>query len=50
MAQHPNDGQFDWLDKIIQEQAAYYGMTREQFSRHSKLVAEGQEIHEQEEP
>lgn len=50
MAKDPNDEGLEWLDKIIQEQAAYYGMTREQFSQHSKDVAEGQEIHEMEEP
>lgn len=39
----------DWLDKIIAEQAAHYGMTEEQFKKHSEEMATAQECVEQSE-
>jgi hypothetical protein len=42
---HPQDG---WLDRIVAEQAAYYGMTVERFTRFSRNMAELQERAERE--
>lgn len=33
-----------FLDKVIAEQAAYYGMTVEQFTKHSEDAAKAQEM------
>lgn len=39
---------YEWLDRIIEEQAAYYGMTFEQFTKSMETLAEAQEQHEME--
>jgi hypothetical protein len=44
-----NKNPLNHFDKITAEQAAYYGMTVEQFKKHSGELAEAQEIVEQEE-
>ena len=40
--------QDDWLDKIVEEQAAYYGMSVERFTRFSSNMAKLQEQAERE--
>lgn len=32
-----------WLDKIIEDQARYYGMTVEEFKKHSDAICDLQE-------
>ena len=44
MPKDPN--QYDWLDKYIAEQAAYYGLTVDQFTKAMDDLAETQEIME----
>lgn len=40
--------QGDWLDRIVAEQAAYYGMTVDRFCQFSRNMAELQERAERE--
>ena len=40
---------YEWLDKIIQQQAEYYGVTVAQFTKYMSDMAEAQEDEEKRE-